>query len=148
MTPSTSSIQEHELLLAIARGEANWRELNRFGIEPGLDREPATWREPASIPTVQPSLHDLAVGLLTHLPSPPALREWAQVIEMTGCFDLTALDGDPGGETLLQAVWSASFGEPIDEGTLRVLRRIAERRHDDEPGSPAVDLPVATREAG
>ncbi len=127
MSRSTAATTDAQLLRAIVRGEGSWRELTRFGIEPGLDQSPATWRNPKSNPMVQVNPQDVAAGLLTHLSSPPALRAWAQAIEMRGCFDLTPLESGRDGGAPLTAIWLAPFGQAIDDETLRSVRTIARR---------------------
>lgn len=146
---NTKSTDKRHLLLAIARGEADWRALERLGVKPGLDQSPPTWWEPDSLPVVTVTAQDLATGLLAHLSSARARQEWAQAIEFCGSFDLAPLAGDPGGDLVLDALWSASFGEPISDEPLAAIREIAEGPADRQSAAAvgalqAVPNPVTT----
>ena len=129
---------QRQLLLAVARGQVDWRAVEWLGVVSALDRSPPEWLEPATLPSTAVSLADVATGFLTHLPPPRGLHEWAQAIEMCGCFDLASIEKDPVGELLLEALWSASYGDPIVVNTVEAIRSIAEGRSAEvaEPRLP------------
>ena len=136
---------QRRLLLAVARGQTDWREIERLGVTPALDRRPPEWIEPAALPITAVSPADLATGFLTHLPSSRGLQEWAQAIEMCGCFDLASLEDDPVGELLLDALWSASYGEPIAVDSVEAIRSIAEGSSAEVPEPRPAVVPAARR---
>jgi hypothetical protein len=79
---------------------------------------------------VHVSAFDLARGFLTYLPDASRLKEWAFVMEaLPGEFDVGS---HPAGETVLDALWSASFGEPLCEDQIAVLEELGR----EEAGQP------------
>jgi len=70
------------------------------------------------------SVHDLAKGLSTYLDDARTLREWAFIIEaMPAEFEV---DNHPAGEMVLDALWRASFGEPLREDQIAVIKALGE----------------------
>lgn len=121
----TATDQDH--LRAIVRGETHWSEPERLGVHPVLDVNPALWEEPPALPVVSVRAEDLALGFCSHAGAPTTSREWAQVIELCGCFDLAPIEAAPSSDLLLDAVWSASFGDPIDDRALDLIHQMAFR---------------------
>lgn len=100
-----------ETFRSILRGESGWRALERYGVTAQLDRMPATYSESQPLPVVIVTVDDLRRGYSAHLGNPRALREWAQIMEMCGCYDFEPVESDPDGEEVLDALWALAFGE-------------------------------------
>ncbi len=107
----------------VVRGERPWTDL----IPLGMDAAPPESRCHflASFPgETRVTVHDLARGFLTYLDDAAKLRNWAFVMEaMPADVDV---ENHPAGETVLNALWSASFGEPLSEEQLVVVKALAE----------------------
>jgi hypothetical protein len=71
---------------------------------------------------------DLAMGLLSYLDRPRELRRWAGLIQAGVNFLDIDVEDDPFGEILLDAVWSASFGELVSPEAVAAARVLVERR--------------------
>src|SRR5438067_479167 len=106
----------------VVKGERPWTDLIPLGMEGGPQESQC--RFPPSFPgETRVSVYDLAQGFLTYLHDAPKLREWAFVMEaMPADFDV---ENHPAGEAVLTALWSASFGEPLREDQVAVLKELA-----------------------
>src|SRR5437879_2569194 len=101
---------DKEVVRQVVRGQRPWTDLRTIGIDVQLEGDRCTFQNPRDI-EARVDIHDLAKGFLAHLHDARNLREWAFVLEAS---DLEmCLEDHPAGETLLNALWSASFGEPI-----------------------------------
>ena len=81
---------------------------------------------PGEWPTVEPSVHDLAAGLLKQWAlGGEALRQWASVVLALANVNLASLEVDPEGEELLEGLWDAASGQGLSESSLSVVRRLA-----------------------
>jgi hypothetical protein len=72
------------------------------------------------------SIYDIVRGFLTHLGDASKLREWAFVVEAVP-FDFD-VESHPAWEAVLNALWDASFGEPLGEDQLAVLKELGEEQ--------------------
>jgi hypothetical protein len=88
-----------------------------------LDGDSWTLENPSGI-SVTAGVQDVARGFLTHLSNPSALRKWAFVVEALD-LDLD-VENQPAAETLLNAVWDASFGNPIHADVIRTIEQLAQ----------------------
>jgi hypothetical protein len=77
---------------------------------------------PAGTPEVQVSPADLSRGLLAAWARGTDLGEWAAATR-----SLVILDGEdsPVWEVLMNALWAASFGDPIPDEALTLARSLA-----------------------
>lgn len=111
-------------LLAFVRGERRWHEIGVPGMSVDFDRW-SLYEAPvgASTPT-RVTLADVAQGFQGHLGEPEELRRWAFVIlnasnsiELDDAFETT-----DDGEILLEALWDAAFGRPINPAARRTIQ--------------------------
>ena len=107
----------------VVRGDRPWTDLRALGMEAGPPESRCHFLP--SFPTeTRVSVHDVARGFLTHLTDAAKLREWAFVMEALPA-DL-GVESHPAGETVLNALWSASFGERLSEEQVAVLEALGE----------------------
>ena len=117
----TAAKTVEESIRQVARGERPWTDLRSFGME--LQSEAG--RADRVTPTdVRITAHDLALGFLSSLDDPAILREWAFVMEAVDA-DFEAVESHPDGEVLLTALRNTSFGEPLDEREITIIRTLA-----------------------
>lgn len=105
----------------IVRGERPLADLRLVGMS--LRRSGDAWavENPRGVSAVV-GVPDLARGLLAHRSDPEALRAWAMFIQASD-LDLD-VEGRPGGELVLAAVWDAAFANPPGEELARKLERL------------------------
>jgi len=109
----------------VVRGERPWTDLLPLGMEGGPQEKQCRFR-PSFPGHTQVSIYDIARGFLTCLGDVSKLREWAFVVEAVPAeFDV---ENHPAGEAVLDALWSASFGEPLGEDQLAVLKELGEEQ--------------------
>ena len=119
---SAATHEEQTAILNVVRGSRPWKDLSAFGVVMRLDGDRCTLDNPRHITaTVSPA--DLAQGFARLHHDPTALREWAFLVEAMD-VDL-AMDEHPAGEMLLEALWDASFGNPIHPKQLDAILQIA-----------------------
>ncbi len=112
-------------LLGIARGTRDWRVLEQFGVRAALDRLPATFEEPGGLPFVPVTVDDLRAGFAILRADAYALRQWAQIILMCGCFELAPLEDDQAGDDLLNALWGLAYGDEPQGEALAAIGAVA-----------------------
>jgi hypothetical protein len=117
--------QESRILKSFVRGEAECEALTALGAKVSFDVEQLQVTEPADAPVYEPSVADVATGLLAHSVAVRTLRDWARVLLATGMIDLRGLEDHPDGEVLLEAVWDAAEGTEIVNRQLELVRRLA-----------------------
>jgi hypothetical protein len=111
-----------ETIRDVVRGERPWTDLAPLGMTGGPSEGRCEFR--ASFPAAtRVGVHDLARGFLTHYSDPCRLREWAFVMEAMP-YDLTDAQDHPSGQLVLDAVWSASFGNPLAEREIAVITNL------------------------
>ncbi len=110
-------------ILGVVRGERPLTDLRPLGMTHGP--EGGSWQFPAAFPAdTQVAVADLARGLLAHLHDGPRLKEWAALMEALP-YELVDAESHPEGQTVLNAVWSASFGDPLGEKEIGVVTSLA-----------------------
>jgi hypothetical protein len=106
-------------------GERLWTDLLPLGMEGGPSEARCQFH--SSFPRdTRVSIHELARGFLTFLPDIRKLREWALVMEALPTE--FAIENHPAGETVLNALWSASFGDPLSDDQIAVLVELAKEQ--------------------
>jgi hypothetical protein len=125
MTAGTGTYQE--VLRGIVRGERPLADLAAVGVSMRRDGASCSVPNPRRV-EVTVDVHDLAQGLLAHRSDPAALRDWALFIYASD-VDGEA-EGHPAGETVLGALWDASFGNPIAPDVAALLEDLAEDIED------------------
>lgn len=121
---STGREGDEALIRQVVRGERPWTDLGAIGISIRLDGSRCTVENPRGILAVADA-HDLAKGFLGYSRDAHELQKWAYVMEASSPFLDLDVEQHPAGETLLSALWSASFGEPIPDEVLRTVEQIA-----------------------
>jgi len=119
---------DQETALQVVRGERPWVDLNALGMEIRVEEDQCHFHNPRGI-EVKASAHDLARGLWTLRLDPVKLREWAFVMEAAD-FELEMGD-NPSGDILLNALWSASFGEQLGKDALQAIEQLAVGHNGD-----------------
>ncbi len=116
MTPNAADVER--AIRQVVRGERPWMDLCAMGMQVQLDQGVCRFDDSGPV-EARVDIHDLARGFLTHMHDSRRLREWAFVMEGLP-VDLD-VEGHPAGEKVLDALWSASFGEPLTDDQIRVL---------------------------
>jgi hypothetical protein len=119
VTPETEAPEE--LIRQVVRGERPWTDLRSLGMKLRPEDGYAADVPPLDLPV---SIQDLARGFVTHLRAPQGLREWAFVMESLPT-DFEA-EKHPSGDAVMDALWSASFGDPLSDGQIELLENLAE----------------------
>lgn len=93
------------------RGEASWEHLKDLGISVEIDGARIAVDSPPGV-VVTARLEDVARGFLTLKGRFQDLRNWASLLLSGSSFlELDQrFETDPRGETLLEALWDATFG--------------------------------------
>jgi hypothetical protein len=119
MTTAASTVEE--AIRQVARGERPWSDLRAFG----MVLQPEDGRADHLPPTdARITAHDLASGFVACWDDATALREWAFVMQAV-IADFEPVEAHPEGETLLNALWSASFGDPLSDAERELIRALA-----------------------
>jgi hypothetical protein len=116
-------VDDAYVLRAFVRGELSTDALARLGYsltgQVGALRLDAPVSEGVELP-----LAELAAGLLRQWVLGTTLREWAAVVLMLS--DVQFQEAKSTDEDrLLDALWSASAGEPVPDDALRLARQLA-----------------------
>jgi len=111
-----------DLIRALATGNASVSELAALGVLVEGEVPHLEVTVLAGIPAVQVSPGELSLGLLAAWARSTDLAEWAAVTR-----EVVVLDGEdsPVWEILMNALWSAAFGEPIPEEVLALAQSLA-----------------------
>src|ERR1700685_648340 len=119
----TSTAVSAALMRQIARGERPSQAPRTLGVSTDPDAG-----EAGDIPPLDVSItaDDLALGFVVHLENPQELRRWAFVLQAAPC-DFSAVQAVPDGELLLDALWQASFGDPLDAAAVARIKELARR---------------------
>lgn len=99
-------------VIRFVRGEKPWGML----VSPGVSIEFVEGKlraETSGKALATPTPADIARGFVQYKENAAALREWASVILAIDEIDLGALDRDPDGEALREALWDAASGDAI-----------------------------------
>jgi hypothetical protein len=125
VTPETEAPEE--LVRRVVRGERPWADLRSLGMKLRPEEGYAADVPPLDIKV---GIQDLARGFVAHLQAPHTLREWAFVMEALP----TEFEAEqhPSGEAVMDALWSASFGEPLSDVQVELLMNLA----GQGPGQP------------
>lgn len=68
---------------------------------------------------------DVARGLAKYSKTPDQLKTWAWFLLASSSFLELAMEDHPAGDALLNALWDASFGKPVDPETIRLAEELA-----------------------
>lgn len=132
-TPAPDDLTD--LLRAIVRGEADWRLVDRIGVQVDdtkLDVRVGNTKvgvrviTPPLVPEIKATAADLATGILNMRDRGREFRVWAAVVYMSDFADFEAvIERHPDGDLLGNTLWDASFGNPISDETFEAIRAIA-----------------------
>ncbi len=126
-----SMADSRDVILKIIRGERPLVDLKAAGVSLRVRKLGQRNQEIEVNPhydvslVVLPSAVDLAKGLLSYQGRPNDLKDWGSFVLGADLIQLEALESDPDGDVILNAVWDAGFeGRLSDEGT-QAARRLA-----------------------
>lgn len=124
--PETS---DQQVVLDFVQGRRSWRDLEFVGVTVSFMDDGCDCDGQGTI-VVAPSAPDIALGLLQKMREPaPALQRWASVVlAASAVIDLKHLGEVPDGELLLEAVWEASAGQPIDDASVKFAESLVHGR--------------------
>ena len=120
-----NATSEVEILRSIVRGERDLEALTTLGARLNVTADGLQLDEPADAPVYEPSIRDVALGLICHWAVGTTLQAWARVLLATGMIDLSCVEDHVDGDALLGALWDAAEGSDIDEHQLGIARRLA-----------------------
>src|SRR5579884_1384252 len=117
---------DNEIVLEVVRGQRPWTDLGSLGIIITFEGQRTRVQNPTGIVVVAGPA-DIAQGLLAYRGRPRELRTWARVILAGIPFLDLALEEEPVGDILLDALHNADYGEPISEEAFTVAERLVEQ---------------------
>lgn len=113
---------DRETLRQIVRGDRPLSDLSALGMTMNLADNRCSVDNPRKI-SAPVDIHDVAKGLVVNLANPDRLREWAMFVNVADVdFDF---ENHPQGETVLAALWDASFRNPIAPSVVEVLENLS-----------------------
>ena len=131
MISSAHKKDAENVILGVVRGDRPLIDLQVAGVV--VDQ---TVRDAEVQYSIQNSFHllvtatagDIATGLLHYEKQPEALGYWARTIMAGSDFvDLALDEDDPVGDRLMDALWKASYGEPIPPDVFKVAKAVKKR---------------------
>lgn len=114
------------LILSIVRGEVPLYFLRQIGIKITSADGSYTLRSNNFDVAVAPAAEDIAKGLLRYASGDKNdLREWAFfLLAESGALDLSAVELHPQGDSLLSALWDASFEGCVSGATIELAQNL------------------------
>lgn len=119
--------EDKELIQQVVRGERPWTDLASIGIDVQFEGNRCLIANPRGI-VATADVHDVAAGLLAHQHDPHELQEWAYILEASSTFLDLDVEQHPSGDALLDAVWRASFGEPLPADIIQLAEQLVHRK--------------------
>jgi hypothetical protein len=116
-----------EIILGVLRGDLSLSMLTQIGIDIRVKDGFYKLQSGNLNISVRPTLSDVATGILKYSSrSNDELRKWAFfILGECGAIDLSAIESDPDGEVLIDALWDCSFRGVLDSETVALARKIA-----------------------
>ena len=74
---------------------------------------------------IRPTVGDVAKGLLNNLADPKQLSDWATLLETADWIDFTSAEDHPEWDTLITALWDASFSGEVQNAAIDAAKRIS-----------------------
>jgi hypothetical protein len=115
------------MIRQVVRGERPWADLGAIGIKIDFNGDRCTIENERGV-VATADVHDLAEGLLAHVSEDHDLRKWAYLMEASSPFLDLDVEDHPAGEVLLNALWDASFGQPIPADAIIAAERLVRRK--------------------
>lgn len=122
--------QDKNLIRQVIRGEKSWKELEALEIRVHRQGNQCQVDNPRRI-IASVDIRDLAQGLMHYRGIPGVGREWAFLLEAETFLDWDAVQEHPAGETLLNAVWDVSFGEPLSGEALQTAEQLLQEEKSE-----------------
>lgn len=116
--------QPSDIVIQVVRGERPWNALQEVGIDIAFQSGRCFIDNTAHVEATAQA-HDVAQGLIAYQDNPSALRTWAWILLAGSPFLELALEQHHAGEVLLEALWDASFGQPLSEYAKAVSAQLA-----------------------
>lgn len=120
---SSGTATEQEIIRQVIRGERSWAGLATVGINARFTGDGCQIENPNDV-RVAADIRDLAHGLLANLRSPRDLRTWAFLLEAESFVDWGPSESHAAWEPLWDAVWKASFGDPVPEEAVKIAEQL------------------------
>lgn len=116
----------HDVLRRLIRGEEPVADaLRELSIEWSGDGGVSRVDIPPHSDECEVTIADLATGLLRHWVTTTALREWASTVLMLSGIQFVGGTSFEEAQ-LVEALWAAAAGEPLDDEALCLARQLAE----------------------
>ena len=94
----------------VVHGLEPWTVLRKYGV----CHHGNTWTFAPSLVEVSVTADDLITGFKNYANDKSALREWAMfILAASNLISFDALEEDPRGDRLLEALWQAAFEEEV-----------------------------------
>lgn len=116
-----------EIILGVLRGDLSLSMLTQIGIDIRVKDGFYKLQSGNLNISVRPTLSDVATGILKYSSrSNDELRKWAFfILGECGAIDLSAVESNPDGEVLIDALWDCSFQGVLDSETVALAKKIA-----------------------
>jgi hypothetical protein len=124
---SAEGATAQETILQVVRGERPWTDLRTLGIDIRLEGNRCDTKNPQHL-SATADVHDIARGFMAYRQDPRALREWGFIMEALD-VDLD-VEQHPAGDLVLNALWDASFGNPIEADVWQTIEDLARTNGD------------------
>jgi hypothetical protein len=127
---ANSTAPQH-ILRDFVRGLRTWQDLELTGVTVAFTEDGCVCKG-KGLAVVMASAEDVAEGMQRmRTASETAFRRWASaLLAASAVVDLADLETHAYGETLLNALWDASAGEPLTPETVAIVQSLA----TDSPG--------------
>jgi hypothetical protein len=111
-------------MIEIVRGEKNLEHTSGYGSYFRQVGDQWVFNENLS-PPILPSIVDIAYGFMKYKNNKDQLKQWASfILSAIGIINLDQLESDEKGEIVLNALWDASFSDPVSKDTFLVIEDI------------------------
>lgn len=112
-------------LLAVIRGEMPLSALSGIGVQISCQEDSCQLDSKVTGVFVTPLASDLAQGFVTYHTNSLELKLWAFFLLGEAAIDFAEVEVHPQGETLIEALWNASFTGSITETVIKVAESLA-----------------------
>jgi hypothetical protein len=123
-----------EIILGVVRGDLSLNVLSQIGIDIRVKEGFYELESGEFDISVRPTSSDVAKGILKYSSrSNNELRKWAFfILGECGAIDLSAIESDPNGEVLIDALWDCSFQGVLGAEIAVLAKQITSNQTADE----------------
>jgi hypothetical protein len=124
--PVERTLNVGEIILGIVRGDLSLSMLTKIGVDLTAEEGSYKLQSGRFDISVTPALSDMAIGILNYSSrTNEELRKWAFfVLAECGAIDLSAIESDPRGQVLIDALWDCSFHGVLDREIVALAEKI------------------------